>query len=167
MPTIIEHCDARHGDSRPFQSDSRKRELYLAMMERPGLLHATVLRVGDQLVASHLGPIHGRNVSLGLIAHSPEFASHSPGKFAILYLARMLGEQGYEYLDLTPGGAYKQRFAHAWDEAPTLELFFSRLDHAVDSTYRASARMVKPILTRLGYDPERLKRRVIARFSKR
>jgi hypothetical protein len=166
MPKIIEHCDLRHDDSKPFQTDPHKKELYLAMMDRPGLMHATVLLVGDQLAAAHLGPINGKSVGLGLITHAPEFASHSPGKFAILYLAQMLGEQGYEYFDLTPGGEYKDRFAHEWDEAYILEFFFNWIDYAIDSTYRASARMVKPTLKRLGCEPGQLRRRMLARWTK-
>ena len=125
---IAEFCDLRQGainDSTPFQSDPLKRAFYLAMMDQPGLLHATVLLAGRTLVAAHLGPIDGGCVSLGLITHSPFAASHSPAKLLMLMLAERLGRQGYAEFDLTPGGAYKLRFATREDAVPSLEFFFS------------------------------------------
>ena len=126
---IAEFCDLRQGainDSTPFRSDPLKRAFYLALMDRPGLLHATVLMAGATPVAAHLGVIDREYVSLGVITHSPFVARHSPAKLLLYLLAERLGEQGYADFDLTPGGDYKLRFASREDTVPSLRLFFSR-----------------------------------------
>ncbi len=128
--TIIHYYDFRqeamYGLS-PFRHDDLKKEYTLARMSsgtaRP---HATVLTVGDQIASAHLGACTDKEVHLGILAHNPFLAKHSPGKFHLLFLARMLREQGYERLDLTPGdSSYKENFANDCDEVQTLTLFLS------------------------------------------
>jgi len=124
LEEVVRYHDCRqlasHG-STPFLTDCRKKAFHLAMMTTPGLLHITVLKVGDQIASVHLNIIRSKEVQLFLIAHSPMLARFSPGKLHILFLAQMLRQEGYEQLDLTPGGdAYKERFANAADEVHTL-----------------------------------------------
>ena len=125
--TVIRYYDARRiavNGSSPFSNDPLKRPFHLAMADVRGLLHVTVLRAGDQIVSAHVDVCRGRHVQLGLIAHNPALARHSPGKLHILLLAQSLMKDGYEQLDLTPGGEpYKSRFANAWDEVHTLTVF--------------------------------------------
>ena len=122
IPWVDFRQAALHG-SAPF-SDALKKAFYLAMFDTPGLLHVTALRIGSHLVAAHIGACSNREVQLGIIAHSPFLARHSPGKFHILFLAQMLMREGYEQLDLTPGGdSYKDRFANAEDEVHTLAVY--------------------------------------------
>ena len=46
---------------------------------------------------------------------------------SIMMLGSLMAEEGYETLDLTPGGgAYKEKLANSHDEVHVLELFFSR-----------------------------------------
>ncbi|MHA6796867.1 GNAT family N-acetyltransferase [Pseudonocardia bannensis] len=123
---VIAYHDARHlavHGTAAFQEDPCKRPFHLAMADVTGLLHVTVMTVGGRVAAAHLGASGGTEVQLGVIAHDPWLSKHSPGKFHIYFLARMLREQGYEQLDLTAGGdPYKERFANAWDEVETLDL---------------------------------------------
>ena len=63
---------------------------------------------------------------LGILAHSPFFAKHSPGKLHVLLLCTELAQEGITTFDLTPGGEYKDRFATRFDEASTLTVVFSR-----------------------------------------
>jgi CelD/BcsL family acetyltransferase involved in cellulose biosynthesis len=126
---IIAYYDFRQGavnDSIYFQADPLKKPFYLALMAVPDLLHATVLKVGDQVVAAHLGLSDGKQCGLGMPAHSPFHAVHSPGKLQILMLGVELAQQGFDTLDLTPGGdPYKERFATDHDEAHILTIFLS------------------------------------------
>ena len=127
LEDVVRYHDCRqlasHG-STPFLTDSRKKAFHLAMMNTPGLLHVTVLKVGDDVASVHLNIVRGKEVQLFLIAHSPMFARFSPGKLHVLHLARMLHQEGYERLDLTPGGdAYKERFATGADEVHNLTIF--------------------------------------------
>ena len=153
IDVIAEQCDVRQGGvhaSLPFRSDPLKRELYLAMMAEPGLLHATVLRAGDRVVASHLSTRDPRGVPLGLITHAPEYAAHSPGKLLLLLLGRLLGEQGYEVFDLTPGGSYKDRFATHTDDVCVAEVYFDRTAYAAYRMRHAASAMVRRVEERTG-----------------
>jgi hypothetical protein len=148
IATIAEYCDVRQGGaygSLPFTGDQAKRRLYLRMMDSPMLLHATVLWAGKVLLAAHLGLRDRGMVSLGVIVHAPQYAQHSPGKLMILLLGRLLGEQGDEWLDLTPGGSYKDNFAKSFDNVAVLQVFLRPADyvrHLIRRTLVAFARMV-------------------------
>jgi CelD/BcsL family acetyltransferase involved in cellulose biosynthesis len=140
---------ASHG-STPFQTDPQKHAFHLALMNTPDLLHVTVLEVGHQIASAHLNMIRGREVQLGVIAHNPEFARLSPGKLHIRFLAKMLAEQGYTRLDLTPGGEdYKERFASGADTVHSVMVFPSTLHRAAGGGLALFERGARPILTRL------------------
>ncbi|KLK93357.1 hypothetical protein AA309_08400 [Microvirga vignae] len=129
LPTVAEYCDLRQGAINsllPFREDPCKKEFWLRLIEKPGLVHASALMLGDSVIAAHIGPIDRSTVLLGIIAHSPFLAEHSPGKLLILLLASELGRQGFRELDLTPGGIYKDRFADHADQVYTLEIYFNR-----------------------------------------
>lgn len=114
---------AIHGVA-PFLEDDLKHAFHLAMMNAPGLLHMTVLKVGDQIASFHLNVTRGTELQLYVIAHDPRFSKYSPGKLHVLFLARMLQEQGFERIDLTPGGdEYKERFANDGDEVKRLTVY--------------------------------------------
>lgn len=134
IDAIIPLHDTRHMTFRgaaPFQEDPLRRTLALALMKIPGLVHVTVLKAGEHLVTAHIGSVNKSELQLGLIAHNPRFAHHSPGKFQILFLSRMVMQQGLERLDLTAGGdPYKERFSDSADQVHTLAIFPSRLSHA-------------------------------------
>jgi CelD/BcsL family acetyltransferase involved in cellulose biosynthesis/RimJ/RimL family protein N-acetyltransferase len=106
--------------------DPLKKRFYLRMMQQPGMLHATALRLDDKLVSAQIHNYNNDQVLLGLITHAPFYAKHSPGELHILMLAAELGKDGVPIFDLTPGGDYKDRYATDYDEAYALEIFFSR-----------------------------------------
>lgn len=126
-----------------FREDPLMKSFGLAMLSAPGLLHATALTVGGRLASAHLGACSSKEVELGLIVHNPWLAKHSPGKFHVYFLAKMLMTEGYEQLDLTPGGGahyYKERFANAWDQVHTLTVYPTSLKRHV-GTARASIKV--------------------------
>jgi CelD/BcsL family acetyltransferase involved in cellulose biosynthesis/ribosomal protein S18 acetylase RimI-like enzyme len=128
--TLIRYYDFRqeavHGVA-PFRNDSLKKNLIRARMtSRNAPPHATVLKIGDLIASAHVGMCSNKEAHLGLLAHNPFLAKHSPGKFHLLFLAQMLREEGYAQLDLTPGdNPYKEGFANDGDEVHTLTFFFS------------------------------------------
>ena len=91
---------------------------------RTGVLHAVVLRAGSSLVASILSIKSRDYLSVGVFAHSPYLASASPGKFGMLFLARAALGEGYRFIDLTPGGEWKERFANDSDVAHEVAVRF-------------------------------------------
>ncbi len=154
--TIIDQCDLRQGalhNSLPFRADPRKRDFYLALMDEPGLLHATVLRSGDKVVAAHLGPIDRDYVSLGIISHSPLVAAHSPGKLLLLFLGRLLGTQGFSLFDLTPGGVYKDRFADRHDAVPSITLHLSPLSYLRSRGRQVAVKSLRGASEAVGLNP--------------
>jgi hypothetical protein len=124
---IIAYYDFRQGavnNSLPFQNDPLKKSFQLALMRVKGLQHVTVLKVGDRVIAAHIGLYDRQQCTIGTPVHSPFHAIHSPGKLHLLMLGLELVKQGIEVLDLTPGGdAYKERFATDWDEVYILNIF--------------------------------------------
>lgn len=146
LEAISTLCDFRQGGAHgvlPFHEDPRKKAFYTAMMEQPGLLHATVLRLIGQIVAAHIGQCNKREVVLGLLTHSPFFARHSVGKLHILLLGQRLEQDSFQALDLTPGGEYKDRFASHYDEAHVLRVFFSRSGALAFHARRAMVNLFK------------------------
>ncbi|MBC8087872.1 MAG: GNAT family N-acetyltransferase [Phycisphaerae bacterium] len=132
IEVVADYCDVRQGgrnESLPFRSDPLKAGFYLAAMSVPGLMHVTALRAGDELLAFHAG-FQDKKIALGLITHAPQFAAHSPGKLVILFLGKLLGEQGYAEFDLTPGQSYKDRFATHSDDVAVLEVFLDGRSYA-------------------------------------
>lgn len=105
----------------PFAADPAKRGFHLAL-HRQGLLHVTVLTVGGEPAASHLGLLsEGRALHIGILTHNPAFAAHSPGTLLLAMLGVRLAEEGVPMLDLTPGGdGYKEHFATGHDVAHAL-----------------------------------------------
>ncbi len=159
---IIDFCDFRQGavhGSCPFHGDPRKRSFYRALMEQHGLLHVTVFKSGDKLLGAHIGIRNKDEVMLGIVAHSPFLAEHSPGKLHILQLGLMLHSQGFSRLDLTPGGdAYKDDRATEYDEAHALTVF---LDGKALARHRMSSglhRFSKAVARMLHLDRDRISR---------
>lgn len=114
---------ARHGQA-PFQVDPLKKAFHQAMMNAPGLLHVTTLRIGGLLASAQLNLIQNKEVQLGLISHNPLLSKFSPGKLHTLFLSRLLFQEGFEQLDLTPGDeCYKDRHATDDDEVHILTVF--------------------------------------------
>ena len=101
----------------PFLSDPLKKRFYLELQRR-GMLHTTVLTVGEALAAAHIGLLSKeRTVHLGISAHAPALAAHSPGQLLLVLLGSQLAADRIGLLDLTPGGdAYKEHFASDHDD---------------------------------------------------
>lgn len=152
---LAAYCDLRQGavsGSLPFHEDPLKRELFLRLLDYPGLAHASVLTAGGELAASHIGFFSKSELSLGFIAHSPFLAEHSPGKLLLLYLASRLAESGVPRFDLTPGGKYKERFHNAHDEAYVLRVFARRRDYVRFWCLRWMLTAAKRVFTFAGID---------------
>src|SRR5579885_3270476 len=152
---LAAYCDLRQGavsGSLPFQEDPLKRELFLRLLDCPGLAHASVLTAGGELAASHIGFFSKSELSLGFLAHSPFLAEHSPGKLLLLFLASRLAELGVPRFDLTPGGKYKERFHNAHDEAYVVRMFARRRDYLRFWCLRWILTTAKRVFTLAGID---------------
>jgi CelD/BcsL family acetyltransferase involved in cellulose biosynthesis len=157
---IMNYCDVRQGavnNRLPFRGDPCKKPLFSALFVFPELLHATVWRLNGKVISAHLGFRNGEQVSLGLIAHSPFLAEHSPGKLHVLLLGLLLAEERIHALDLTPEGAYKERFATHCDEVHRLTVFFSRTRLIRKRIAELALRVLKRILGAMSVSPQRVR----------
>lgn len=109
--------------ARPFALDAAKKRFYIALHRR-GLLHVTVLTVGGELAASHIGLLStDRAVHLGINTYHPGMAAHSPGNLLLAMLGVHLAQQQMPLLDLTPGDdGYKEHFATGHDQVAALTI---------------------------------------------
>ena len=162
---VILYYDSRRlalSGSTPFATDRLKRAYHIEMLKVPGLLHATALMCGDKIASFQFNTIDGRRVMLSLITHNPLLAAHSPGKVHVMLLSKRLMEQGYTGIDLTAGGdPYKERFANAWDQVYTLDVFHSPLPMQVAAIRDGVQGRAKAVLNRWNVRPAEMKQRVL------
>ncbi len=164
IDTIGRFYDSRHlavNRKAPFEQDPCKKPFHLAMMKVPGLLHLSVLTAGSELASVHIDMPANKKISTGLIAHNPWMANDSPGKLHLLLLAQDLMTQGYQELDLTPGGdPYKERFANAGDTVQSLAVFASPLQRWKTALTFDIQDGIKRLLIKLGVRPSRIGGRI-------
>lgn len=169
LDEVILYHDARRmavNGAAPFANDPLKRRFHVEMMKAPGLLHVTALTCGDRIASFQLNTLGRGHVQLSLISHNPLLAEHSPGKFHVLLLGKMLLEQGYEWIDLTPGGdPYKERFANAWDDVYTLSIFGGAISKHSATVVESVQDYAKHALTRWNVRPAQA-RSFASRLSK-
>ena len=138
----------------PFSRDPLKKPFHIELQKR-GLLHTTVLTVGDKLAASHIGLFSkGRAIHLGINTYDPAFAAHSPGNLLLAMLGVHLVAEGVPLLDLTPGGdKYKEQFATGHDVVSELIVYPDRASRLAGETLLGVIRFSKARLRAAGVRP--------------
>jgi CelD/BcsL family acetyltransferase involved in cellulose biosynthesis len=168
LDEIIAFCDLRQGainGAFPFHDDPLKRELHLAMLDAPELLHTTILTAGKTLISSQINFVDRRTISLGLISHSPMQGKISPGTLHLLLLARHAAAQGFAEIDLTPGGEYKDRFASFTDPTRVVSIQFSATQAVRAQVRRFAAEQAKTRIRELGLEPVAVKKQFVQRVA--
>lgn len=142
----------------PFSDDAAKR-LFCLELHRRGQLHATVLTVGQDIAAAHLGVLSaGRAVHLGINTHDPAWAGHSPGNLLLAMLGVHLAAEHLPLLDLTPGGdGYKEHFASAHDVVLELSVYSNAARRWRARLLQGAADLAKARLGKAGLDPTGLR----------
>lgn len=137
----------------PFADDAAKRLFCLELHQR-GLLHATILTVGQDIAAAHLGVLSaGRAVHLGINTHDPAWAGHSPGNLLLAMLGVQLAQEKLPLLDLTPGGdGYKEHFASEHDVVLELCIYSNSARRWRAQLQQGLAGFAKPRLHKAGFD---------------
>ncbi|ARS36248.1 GNAT family N-acetyltransferase [Pontibacter actiniarum] len=105
----------------PFKDDTLKKRFIMTLFERK-LLHVSVLKLNDAVIASNAGAAGRGWLHLqGFNTHSPIHAKYSPGILQFLMLGKHLVNSEIKVFDLTPGGdAYKENLATDLVEAHIL-----------------------------------------------
>lgn len=99
----------------PFEGEnSEKEKWHLNHLDGSDSVHFTVLWQGDKLLACNFGFCSEDTVIIGLFTYNPVQGAHSPGNVFLIELIDFITEEGYRYLDLSPGGdPYKERFSNS------------------------------------------------------
>ncbi|AWW32526.1 hypothetical protein DN752_21555 [Echinicola strongylocentroti] len=139
LPQLIEQNEFRKGaiyGKLAFLDDHRRVDFLDKVFEK-GLLHASILKLNNEIIASNVGFITGNTVHLqGLNTHSPFYAKHSPGILHFLMLGIDLKKDNFDYFDLTPGGidGYKSKLATS---------YYSTHELQMDSVFETKKKQVK------------------------
>lgn len=138
--------------SMPFSNDPIKKRFYLELHKR-GLLHTTILTVGDKIAASHIGLLsEKRAVHLGINTYDPALAAHSPGNLLLAMLGVHLAEEEMPVLDLTPGGdGYKEHFATEHDSVCELTIYGDAARRLKTETLLHAKKRLKARMRTAGY----------------
>lgn len=178
---IITYYDARQGaanNSFPFSDDANKKAFHLAMFDA-GLLHTTVLTVDNQMVAAHIGLGNEQKLHLAILAMSPFFSAHSPGKLHIMHLNRLLAEAGVLLFDLTPGGdPWKDRFANNFDTVYEVSFYRNKRQALLVNSKEQFIKTSRQVLQKMGVEVSTIKkavkwfshitpRKIITKFTKK
>ena len=112
----------------PFEDDKNKEQWHLDHLESGEGAHFTVLWQGDELLACNFGFCTEDTVMMGLVTYNPVQGEYSPGSVFLIMLIEFLTEEGFHYLDLTPGGdPYKERFCNAHQTLYKAVICFSQV----------------------------------------
>ncbi len=110
--------------NRSFIHSDPLRKVFLHCLFEQGLLHTTLLKLDETIIASNVG-VSGKNVVhlQGMNTHAPSYAKYSPGIIHFLMLGKQLADEGIAVFDLTPGAdAYKSSLATGFVIAHQLEI---------------------------------------------
>lgn len=140
---------------RPFADNPRKSPFFVERQEFPEANHFTVLWSGGRPISFHFGSCDGDTLLLGLTAYDPTESRNSPGKVHLIELAKMLKEEGFRRIDLTPGGdSYKEFVANDWQELIQPSFHFSQTARLQANAGLFAMRKLKGALNFMRVRPE-------------
>lgn len=141
-----------------FKTDANRKTFLLSLFEQQ-LIHATVLKINEKIIAANVSIGSNRQLHLsGINSFAAALARHSPGIIHFLMLGKLLAEEGTDVFDLTPGAdAYKDILATDHSVAYTLSIgnknhkTLNLLQSGLNSLFKKSASLA-------GIKPETLKK---------
>ncbi len=161
---LANQCDFRQmavHQIAPFATDPNKKEFYIQRLNYPEANHFTILWSGSDPVAFHFGACDTDTVYIGLTGYDPIEEKNSPGSILIIFLIDLLREEGYHYLDLTPGKEeYKQRFSNMQQRIYQPTVFFSKRDKFIEVQKQFLKKTISNAVKISGAEPKMVKKRV-------
>ncbi|MEJ8801472.1 GNAT family N-acetyltransferase [Pontibacter sp. H249] len=159
---VVQH-DFRKGakyNALEFKSDLLKKHFFLALFKQ-GVLHATVLKLDEEIVASVVGT-RGKKwfLLVGINTHAPAYADYSTGYILFIMLAEFLVNTGFVFFDLTPGGeSYKERLANMHTYAYKLVITTPLKTSVLNKVINPLQNLAKASFERNGYKLREIKMR--------
>ncbi|WP_299818998.1 GNAT family N-acetyltransferase [uncultured Pontibacter sp.] len=159
---VVQH-DFRKGakyNALEFKSDLLKKHFFLALFKQ-GVLHATVLKLDEEIVASVVGT-RGKKwfLLVGINTHAPAYADYSTGYILFIMLAEFLVNTGFVFFDLTPGGeSYKERLANMHTYAYKLVITTPLQASVLNKVINPVQNLAKASFVRNGYKLREIKMR--------
>jgi CelD/BcsL family acetyltransferase involved in cellulose biosynthesis len=141
-----------------FQTDPVRKTFLLSLFKQE-LIHATVLKINDKIIAANVSIGTSKQLHLqGINSFAAGLARHSPGIIQFLMLGKLLAEEGTAVFDLTPGAdSYKEILATDHSVAYTLSIgnkyhnILNRLKAGLNNNFKKAANLA-------GIKPEALKK---------
>lgn len=154
-------CDfrqmARH-QTAPFASDENKKQFYIERLNFPENNHFTILWSDNIPIAFHFGACDSDTVYLGLSSYNPLEEKNSPGTILMIKLIELLKEEGYHYLDLTPGGdKYKEKFCNFHQKLYMPTIYFFKKDKIIADLKYFIRKTIKNWIISAGAQPDIVK----------
>ncbi len=161
---LANQCDFRQmavNQVAPFISDPNKKKFFIERLNFPENNHFTILWSGNDPVAYHFGACDSDTVYWGLTGYDPLEEKNSPGSILIIYLIDLLREEGYHYLDLTPGkDRYKQRFSNLQQRLYQPTVYFSKRDKLIADLNYFFKNTISNAVILVGADPKLVKKKL-------
>ena len=93
---------------------------------------------------------------MGVFTHDPIEAKNSPGFLFIIKLAELLKEEGFKYLDLTPGGdLYKEEFSNMRQKLYRPTFYFNKKENFLFQFENLIKNIVKKLISQF-FKPENI-----------
>lgn len=157
-------CDFRQmaaHQTTPFANDGNKKPFYIERLNFPENNHFTISWSDNKPIAYHFGACDTDTVYSGLASYDPLEEKNSPSKIHTLKLIELLREEGYHYLDLTPGGdKYKEIYATFHQKIYTLTIFFLKKDKIISDIKSFIKKTLKKWIASAGVQPKIVKNKI-------
>jgi CelD/BcsL family acetyltransferase involved in cellulose biosynthesis/GNAT superfamily N-acetyltransferase len=149
-----------------FRGDPHKRSFFVERQNHPDALHYAVLWSRNDVLAFNLGACDHSRVLLGVFGFNPIEARTSPGTILIVELAKALKEQGFRYLDLTPGRQpFKAQLANRHEDLVLPTFCFTRRARVAARFDGASRRAARLLLRGVGINDPHARQRLVGRIG--
>lgn len=146
----------------PFSNDPYKEKFFIDKLNYPNSFHFTVLWASGKPIAFHHGVCSKSTIILGLTGFDPTEAKNSPSTLLLTCLAELASEEGFQYIDMTPGSdAYKKRFSNIERNLYRPKIYFSKIQKVKESSASAIKKGIKFGLNIAGKRPDNSKNLLI------
>ncbi|MCB0473384.1 MAG: GNAT family N-acetyltransferase [Flavobacteriaceae bacterium] len=151
----------------PFVADPFKKKFQIEKLNHPENCHFTVLWSQKKPVAFNISDCDSETVVLGVMSYDPLEEKNSPAHLHVIQLAELLKQEGYRYLDLTPGNNdYKRKYNNLELNVFKLTLYFTKKGISKTKSRELPKKVVKEVFSTIGMKPEKLSNIIASRGEK-